>query len=176
MKKTLAAFLVLMITALANGFQSSTEWVKHTSEAGRYSVLFPRQPRIGTNEATDKTGGKLTQYTAQSIDADSVYSVAYADILPGKVYSLDDARNDILNAAKGSVLKEEAISLGGSPGKEIKISAKSGEFELLLRARYYTIGGRIYLLQHVFPKSLDTPATAIKTARFFDSFKAVISR
>jgi hypothetical protein len=174
--KILAAFLVLMVAALANGFQGSPEWVEYTSEEGRYSTLFPKQPKLVTQEATAKTGEKFIQYIAQSSDADGLYGIGYFDILPNMVYSLNDGRDGILNAIQGTLLKEEAISLGGNPGKELKVSAKSGNLDLLIRVRYYSIGRRIYYLQHLFQKSSDTPAMAEKTARFFNSFKVMTPR
>jgi hypothetical protein len=175
-KKALAAFLILMIAALANGFQSSTEWVKYTSKDGRYSVLFPKQPMVGTQEGAAKTGEKLIQYMFQATDTDSFYMVAYFDITPSMVYSLDDGRAGMLEAVKGTLLKEEAISLGGSSGKEVKISAKNGDLDLLFRARSYAIGNRIYVIQHGYGKLSETPAMAEKTARFFDSFKVTAGK
>ena len=174
--KILAAFLVLMITALANGFQSSAEWVKYTSEAGHYTALIPRQPKLIEQEAPAKTGEKLIQHMAQSTDADSLYMIGYFDLLPDMVYSLDNARDGLLNAIKGTLLKEEAVSLGGKAGREVKVSAKSGDLDLIFRVRYYEIGKRVYILQHVYQKSSDSPATADKTARFFDSFKVITTK
>ena len=169
--KILAAFLVLTVAALANGFQSSTEWVKYTSEEGRYSVLVPQQPKLSSQEVPAPDGTKFTQYMAQTSDADSFYIVGYFDYTPAMVFSLDKARDGMLSAVQGTLLKEDAISLGGSSGKELKISSKSDGFDLLLRIRFYEIGRRIYVLQHIFQKSSDSQALAEKTARFFDSFK-----
>ena len=171
--KILAAFLMLTVAALANGFQSSTEWVKYTSEEGRYSVLIPQQPKLSSQEVPAPGGKKFTQYMAQAGDADSFYIVGHFDYAPDMVFSLDKARDGMLNAVKGTLLKEEAISLGGSSGKELKISSKNEGFDLLLRIRFYQIGRRIYVLQHIFQKSSESPALAVKTTRFFDSFKVV---
>lgn len=169
--KMLAAFLMLMVITVANGFQSSTEWVKYTSSEGRYSALIPKQPQLSTQEATAPNGATFTQYMAQSNDADSFYVLGYFDYTPEMVFSLDKARDGMLNATKGTLLKEEVISLGGNHGRDLKVSTRSGELDLLLRVRFYEVGRRIYIIQHLFQKSSDSPAIAEKTARFFNSFK-----
>jgi hypothetical protein len=89
-------------------------------------------------------------------------------------FSLDKARDGAIGNLKGTLLKEEAISLGGYAGRDLKVSATKGDMDLILRSRIYDIGGRVYILQHLFKKVSDSPATAQKTAMFFDSFKVTI--
>jgi hypothetical protein len=172
--KILAVFLVLTMTVLARGFQTSPEWLKYTSEAGRYSMLVPQQPQLSTQEVPAPDGTKFTQYMAQASDKDTFYLVGYFDYTPNMVFSLDKARDGMLEATKGTLLKEEAISLGGNHGKELKVSAMNEGFDLMLRIRFYEVGRRIYVLQHIFQKSADSSAVAEKTTRFFDSFKVTI--
>jgi hypothetical protein len=176
MRKTLAACLLLMIATLANGFQTTTEWVKYTSVEGRYSALVPKQPKLKTQEATAAAGEKLTQYLAQAMDSDSLYSVNYFDTLPGMLFSLDKGRDGAVASVKGILLSSEAISLGGSPGLEFKTSLKSADQDFLAVTRIYNFGGRIYFLQHLFLKSTGSSAMAAKTVKFFDSFKVVTSK
>lgn len=170
-RKILAACLVLTFAALANGFQSSTEWVRYTSDEGRYSALIPQQPKLMTQEATAPGGEKFKQYMAQTNDSDSIYMLGHFDYTPNMVFSLDRARDGVLESAKGTLLKEEAVSLGGIPGRELKFSTKNGEIEFLIRLRFYEVGRRVYVIQHIFQKSSDSPMIAEKTVRFFDSFK-----
>src|SRR4051794_30025222 len=113
MKKSLAACLLLMISTVANGFQTASELVKYVSVEGRYSALFPKQPDLKTQEATPSVGGKVTQYMAQATDSDSMYLVSYWDILPETTFSLDKAREGVVAAVKGTLLSSDAISLGG---------------------------------------------------------------
>ncbi|MDT4896004.1 MAG: hypothetical protein QOH25_1081 [Acidobacteriota bacterium] len=169
--KILAVFLVLTITALASGFQSSAEWMKYTSEEGHYIVLVPQQPKLSSQEVPAPDGTKFTQYMAQASDADSFYLLGYFDYTPNMVFSLDKARDGMLEATKGTLLKEEAISLGVNSGKELKVSTTNEGFDLLIRIRFYEVGRRIYVLQHIFQKSAESPAIATKTTKFFDSFK-----
>jgi hypothetical protein len=171
MKKTLAAILVLMIATLASGFEPAADWVRYTSAEGRYSVLVPQQPSLKSQEATASTGEKFTQYMAQTSDADSYYMLSYFDYTPDMAFSLDKGRDGMVSAVKGTLLSEQAISLGGQPGRELKVSTANQGVELLIRARFYNIGTRVYVLQHMFTKASDTAALAEKTTRFFDSFK-----
>jgi hypothetical protein len=172
MKKFLVAFLMLTMTTLASGLQTATEWVKYTSVVGHYSVLEPQQPQLKSQETTLSAGVKFTQYVTQAMDSDGVYEVSYFDYTPDINYSLDTARDSMVNAVKGTVLSEEAINLGGYAGRAFVISAKleSGT-GTLMHARIYDIGRRVYLLQHLFLKSSDSSAMGEKTTKFFDSFK-----
>lgn len=174
--KFLAALLILVVTALANGFQSSTEWVRHTSVEGRYNVLLPQQPKLTTQEATAASGEKFTQYLAQASDPDSLYWIGYFDYGVNMNFSLDKARDGAVQNVKGTLIKEEAISLGGYSGRDMKVSAKHEGIDLVLRARIYDIGGRVYILQHLFKKLSDSTANAEKTNRFFDSFKVTMAK
>lgn len=172
--KILAACLVLMSATLANGFQ--TAWVKFAPAEWRCSVLVPQQPTLSTQELTTATGTKFTQYLARTSDPDSAYGLSYFDYTADMTFSLDKGRDGMVSAVDGTLLSETEISLGGYPGREIKIAAKSNGFDLLVRARVYHVGNRIYVLQHMTTKQNDTPAIAAKTARFFDSFKVTTSK
>ena len=172
----LAACLLLTFATLANGFQLPPEWVKYTSVEGRYSVLLPKEPKLDSQEATAATGEKFTQYMAQTNDSDSFYWLGYFDYTPSMTFSLDDARNGAIENVKGALVSEEAISLGGYPGRELKVSAKNAGVDILMRVRFYDVGRRVYILQHIFQKSTDSPAIAQKTAKFFDSFKVTAGK
>lgn len=175
-KKCFAACFLLIVVTLAEGSQSTTEWVRYTSTEGRYSALVPQQPKLSSQDASASTGEKFTQFMAQATDSDSLYGFIYFDYPPDMDFSLDKARDGAVAAVKGTLLSEEAISLGGYPGRELKIAAKNSDLDLLIRARIYDVGRRVYVLQHIFHKSSDSPTVAEKTARFFDSFKVIQSK
>jgi hypothetical protein len=113
---------------------------------------------------------------AQAMDADGLYWLAYFDYGSNMNFSLDKARDGAVGNIKGTLLSEQAISLGGYSGRELKIAAKHEGVDILLRVRVFDISGRVYILQHLYKKSSDSPANAEKTARFFDSFKVTTSR
>ncbi|MEP6707291.1 MAG: hypothetical protein ABJC05_07215 [Pyrinomonadaceae bacterium] len=113
---------------------------------------------------------------AQATDSDSIYGFIYFDYTPDMAFSLDKARDGAVGAVKGTLLSEEAISLGGYPGRELKVAAKNSDLDLVIRARIYDVGRRVYILEHICQKSSDSPTVAEKTARFFDSFKVTQSK
>lgn len=175
-RKTLALALAITVYTLAYGLQAAGEWVKHTSAEGRYSVLLPRQPKLSAQEADGPTGGKFTQYMAMTTDADGLFMIGYFNYTSAMTFSLDKARDGMVNAVSGTLLSDEAISLGGHAGREVKVAAKLPDGkETLTRARFYDVNGRVYILQHMFLKSSDSPTTAGKTAKFFDSFKVTLT-
>jgi hypothetical protein len=176
MKQLVLALLVWLLvnTGSAFGLQGSSEWVKYDSSEGRYSVLLPRQPKIATQEAATAEGEKFSQYTASSSDASAVFLVGYFDYVPGTTFSLDKARDGMVQAVKGTLVSEGPISLSGSPGRELKVSATGADgVEYLVQARFYDMGKRVYVLQFIIAKAADDSASATKAAKYFDSFKVV---
>lgn len=169
--KTIAIYLVLTIASLANGAQGNAEWVRYVSLEGRYSVLVPIQPKLISQESSNQAGNTFVHYLAQAMDADGLFVTGYFDLASDMTYSLDKGRDGFVSAVKGTLLSEEAVSLGGQPGLELKLVAKKAEYEFLIRARIYLVGKRVYNLQHLFLKSLESSAMVAKTTKFFDSFK-----
>jgi hypothetical protein len=71
-----------------------------------------------------------------------------------------------------TLVSERAVSLGGHPGKEIRLEMKEADrAEVSARMRYYDVERRIYVLQCLTPKAADGPEVAAKCEKFFDSFK-----
>lgn len=171
MRKAIAAFIVLLGTAFAIAAQSG-EWIKYTSAEGRYDASVPQEPKFSMQEMTASTGEKVPQYLASSLDGNGVFMIGYFDYTAGMTFSLDKARDGMVDAMHGTLLGEDSISLRSTPGRQLKILAKSSEQqEFIVRARVYDVGRRVYVLQCIFPKSEDSPAVAEKSGRFFDSFK-----
>jgi len=175
MKKCVAAILPLLIGAsLALGFQKPEAWIKYDSAEGRYGVLLPSQPSVGTQESATADGTKFTQYKATVIEGNTIFLIGYFDHVPGAEFSFDRARDGMVGAVKGTLLSESAISLGGNPGRELKVVTKDEEGgEYLLRARIYDVGKRVYVLQFIFPKSVDGEAIKTAGSKYFDSFQVV---
>lgn len=172
--KALAPLLVLTVATLAHGSQSATEWVKYAPDDLRFSVLFPRQPKNSTAPVTNNSGEKFTQHLSESLDASgSSYTLGVADypftIDPQK--SLDAARGGMIEGVKGTLLREYSVPLDGHPGREFMVSARAAEVDVLVQARIYVVGNRLYMLVYVYQKLLDPEAAAKNAARFFGSFK-----
>jgi len=173
MRRIATAFFILLSAAAALGAQGAAgEWVKYTSPEGRYSVRLPKEPTLSTQDTTAATGDKLKQHLAQATDSNSLSMIGYFDYTSALSFNFDRARDGMVDAVKGTLLSERAVSLGGNPGREVKVSAKlpAGP-DVLVRARFFNVAGRVYVVQFMFLKSNDTPALAEKCEKFLDSFK-----
>jgi hypothetical protein len=187
MRKYFAAILLLLMSAsLALSIQKPDDWTAYTSPEGRYSVLLPTQPTLSIQESTSANGEKFSQYLASVVAAgDVVFMIAYFDTLPGTVFSADAARDGMVKGIKGTLISENAISLGDYSGREMRIltiptppppaegAKPAGPVEYIVRARFYEADKRIYVVQLIFPKSLENGAFAAKAAKYFDSFQVV---
>lgn len=188
MGKYFAAILLLLLSAsLALSIQKPDEWIKYTSPEGRYTVLLPAQPSLITQEATAATGDKFSQYLASVVQpGDIAFMIGYFDNVPGTIFSADAARDGMVKRINGTLISETAISLGGFPGRELKVLAKPARYEqpaegtkpadgveYTVRARFYEVDKRVYVLQLISPRSLDSEALAAKATKYFDSFQVV---
>ena len=171
-RRTFAILLVLFVSAAVVAAQASGDWIKYTSAEGRYSVSLPHEPKVSTQDSTAASGEKLPQFFAVSVDGNGGFMAAYFDYRSDMTFSLDKARDGMVSNLHAAVLGEDQISLGGSPGKQLKFLAKgeNGE-EFLDRARMYDVNRRVYILQCIFPKAQDGPAVVDKCEKFFGSFK-----
>ena len=147
---------------------------RYTSAGGRYSIAFPggKQPSLSSQNITDPNGNLVPQYLATVVDGTDAYMVAYFEYGAGIVFNLDKARDGMVNSLNGTLLEEHAMSIGGSPGREIRIAARTEQgLDFVDRARFYNVGARVYVLQCVFPKSNDGASVAERCERFLESFR-----
>ena len=145
---------------------------RYTSPEGRYTVLLPKQPTLSSQNATTADGAPMTQYMAQVADGMGMLMIAYFDYAGDVVFSLDKGRDGMINSINGTLLDEHSMSLGGAPGRQIKVAARTEQgMEFIDRARFYDVKPRVYVLQCIFPKSMDGAAIAERCDQFFDSFR-----
>jgi hypothetical protein len=144
----------------------------YVSDEGRYSVAFPSEPKLSSQNITGPSGEPVIQRLAMATAGDMLFMVGYFDYSSGLIFSLDKARDGMLQSVKGTLLDEQSISLGGFPGRQIKVQARTDDgLEFIDRARFYDIKPRVYVVQCMVQKSLDGPVPAGKCERFFDSFR-----
>jgi hypothetical protein len=171
MRKTTIAILILLVSSAATFAQEHKERsappvrppqtqtqpqaqgqpypYRYSSLEGRYSVLLPKEPNLSTQQIS-----------------------GYFDYANDITFSLDKGRDGMVNAIKGTLLDEHSMSLGGAPGRQIKVVAKTEQgLEFIDRARFYDVKPRVYVLQCIIPKSLDSSAVAERCDQFFDSFR-----
>jgi hypothetical protein len=172
MRKAAIALFLLITPVLTLAIQHSDAWIKYTSKEGRYSVMLPAQPSLDSQQATSAGGEKFTQYKATVNTGNVVYMVAHFDSPPSTVFAFDTARDRMMEGVKATLLSDRSLSLGGVPGREVRLLMKISGDEYLMIARFYDLSGRVYLIQLITPKS-DEAAVAEKAARYFDSFQVV---
>ena len=171
--KKIAIGLVLLLASIEVSLaqQTAREWVRFTSAEGRYSVLLPAQPEVGTQESATADGVKFTQHKAMLVNGNAVYLIGYFDHVPGTTFSYNRARDGMIAAVKGTLINEQPASGAGTTGTELRIATKTESgLELLLIARIYDVNTRVYVLQYIIPKAEDGSAATANTTKFFDSF------
>lgn len=145
---------------------------RYTSPEGRYTVLVPKQPTVSSQQISAPDGTPIPQYMAMVADGDGMLMIAYFDYASDVVFSLDKGRDGMIQSINGTLLDEHSISLGGAPGRQIKVAARTEQgMEFIDRARFYDVKPRVYVLQCIIPKSMDSPAIAERCDQFFDSFR-----
>jgi hypothetical protein len=168
MKKAAIAVLAVCFFALSASAQSN--WVKFKSPEGRYSVLMPGTPVLSKQGAKAATGEELPQYLATATEGNAAFLAGYFDLLAGMTYSFDNARDGYLKAVNGTLSSEKTISIGGFAGRQLFASSSWGGHDYLIQARFFEVSGRIYVLQHIYPKADAGATTDSKGNKFFDSF------
>jgi len=172
MRRVAGILLILVAPLLALGFQHSGGWIKYDSKEGRYSILLPSQPKVGSQEATTGDGVAFTQYKAAVFGADAAYMIGYFDYTDAMSFTIDKARDEMVAAVKGTLIGEKTVRLGSSLGREIRLLVKDANgSEYDMRARFFDIDRRVYVLQFLALKSADVAIADVKAARYFDSFQ-----
>jgi hypothetical protein len=172
MRQVAAACFVVLGSFFVIAAQTKAEWITYTSAVGRYNVSVPQEPKITAQETTASTGEKLPQLLASFPDGNGVFIVGYFDYASSMTFSFDKARDGMVTAMRGTLIGEEAVSLGASSGRQLKILAKDpNDNEFMDRARVYDVAGRVYVLQCIFPKAEDGFVVVEKCGKFIDSFK-----
>ena len=177
MRRGAVAFLLLALSSAASVVaQTHTEWIRYDSKEGRYAVMLPAQPTVGSQEAETADGIKFTQYKAGVVNADVAYMIGYFDYAGEMTFTFDKARDGMVAGVNGSLVRERSIKLDSYLGRELRINARDETgIEYDMRARIFDIGRRIYVLQFIAPKSIDVGVADIKAAKYFDSFQVVRS-
>jgi hypothetical protein len=177
MRKTAIANFAIVLLLISNpsltfAIQRSDDWIKYNSKEGRYNVLLPGQPILDSQEATSANGEKFTQYQATVSSGKTIYMIGYFDYPPSTVFAFDTARDRMMDGVKATLLSERSISLGGAPGREIKLLTKILDEDYVVIARFYDANQRVYVIQFIAPKSDETGLDE-RVARYFDSFQLV---
>jgi hypothetical protein len=129
------------------------------SETGNFSVQVPPDLEFfGITQELDSAGGiRLNIYEASG-DGNNFYSIIYFDFPaemaadPGASQSLlAGARDGWLQEIQGTLVEENALSLGEYPGTEGVVEAENNGQPINIKYRSYLVQNRYYQLAVVIP-------------------------
>jgi hypothetical protein len=168
------AFVVLAAGGLALLNVSQPDWQTYQSPAGRYSILMPGRPKEQT-QAFESAVGTLDLHIATYENRSGAYLVMYVDypadlVAAGQASAiLDGAAQGAVANVDGQLTRQQAVSLGAAPGREIEFdaAAQGAQPATRIKVRYYLVGRRLYQVMVVAPQAQGLPADAPK---FLDSF------
>ena len=158
-------------------------WVEFKSDEGKFTILFPNDPKVRTPEDHDLVGGLRMYYAIykSSINYSAIY-IEYPENLEAPVVAKDvfDRARDagMMSSASAKerprLLSETDINLEGHPARLLRIAMSEGRSTW---CKFIVVKNRFYFLEVVLPKpsgKISDRETQEKIARFFlDSFRLV---
>lgn len=178
LSKKLALILFAAFTAMISMAQDAigADWIKFTSESGKFSVLMPGpdQPKVVENIVWEsKDSPAAAPYTTHLIKQVSengvIFLVGWVDYAQGYSVSpqaeLFANRDNFVKGVKAKLTYERAIKLGQMPGLEFTCENDAG---VVSKARVYMVNMRPYMLVASTPKGRDD---SVNIERFFASFR-----
>ncbi|MFT3697569.1 MAG: hypothetical protein QM831_30780 [Kofleriaceae bacterium] len=153
MLRWLAALVVLFVAVPAH----ADDWKKFESKDGKFTMLFPSDPKLQESPIDTANGGKVTMYNfiwEEPTTHDVAYLAGYLDVANGKSDSarLDDATGGLVTKM-GKPKSQKDIKFAGLKGREIVIEAQNME----LTYRLFIKGDRLYTLGAVHGAGSKTP-------------------
>jgi hypothetical protein len=170
MARMIQAGLVLVLLAIVVFSQDG--WKRHLSVDGDYSVEFPRgEPTRGSRRIEDD-GGNLIMLRSMAMTAGEMrFIVSHYDIPDGVNFSFSRTREGIIARLKGKLVTESSAKFAGMQSRSFKIYAKTPKgHEIVVSARLMFNGSRVYLMQSIFPRSVENTAAEGNARSFFSSF------
>ena len=165
--------LVLIFAMTQVIFLSGPAWTRYRSADGGFAVDLPGKVEE-KGEEREYPGGTLILHTATARWKATEYLAAYA-VEPGEVMEsqtpdqiLDQAKEGVLKAIQGRLLREQRIALDTSAGRDLVIILDSKK--MLEKLRIFVIGDRILQLAvYVSEDEEYQDKNSSDVQRFFDS-------
>ena len=136
---------------------------------GRFSIALPRQISAYAPQSANTPEGRVEGSVFTWKTAEGLFMSGYIE-RPEMLESmskqvLDYLHNTYLSSGKGKLIAETDISLGGHPGRELRIEYPD-QYAI---GRLYIVGNRIYQTTALYPiNKKEQEATVVK---ILDSFK-----
>jgi hypothetical protein len=170
-KSILAISFVLASAALALGIQQE-DWVRFTPPDARFSLLFPREPKLEVVSHPEYP--QLTHNRYSDAEEGYAFIVEYFDnaVNSDPEEYLDEVRDGILRAVNGKLIKEDRIRLAENPGRDFEYSLTEHSGSVFLgRTRIYVVGLSLYRLTFMRQQELEQTRAARLGEKYFSSFK-----
>jgi hypothetical protein len=167
LRKVGALCLILMLTALAHGRQTTMEWMTFRPEGGRFSILMPGTPEVNAETAQSKYGPYTTHIFIARGNGE-LFIAGWVDYAPDFNFDVEGeikANRDNFLKDTGKLLSEKKITLDGNPGLEF--TAETTDGQRFITSRVYVVGKRPYQLIAITTNR----AELVNTNRFLNSFK-----
>lgn len=148
-KRFLLLLMLQLLVACAGG-----SWKEFNSAEGAFSVLMPKTPTLETQMVNTPLGPIELQFFSAEL-ADVAYVVGYSDYpaafvaQSNPVIMLNGARDGAVANVQGKLVSEQAIFIGGYPGRELRIETLDGQFAAM--SRIYLVNNRLYQVMVVLP-------------------------
>ena len=170
MKNILA--LVVVAAALPSfGLQAAAgDWIKFSSDAGRFSVLMPGpgEPKDDSETKTDPKLGSYTTHLFMQKTDKGLFMAGWVDYAPTIKLDVQGElaanRDNFAKGVQARVTSERPIALGDSPGIEFTAESEQATF----KSRVYVVGQRPYMVIAATLKGLEDAANV---ERFLASFQ-----
>jgi hypothetical protein len=166
MIQTGLVIIVLAITAFSQG-----EWKRHESLLGGYTVeMPPGEPTTGMRKLEDESGNPITLRSLALTSGAMRFIVSHYDIPYTMKFSFSRTRDGIVKRLNGKIVSESSSKSQGMEARTFRVNATSQGYEIIMTARLLSNGSRVYLMQAIFPRSLENTAAEGNARSFFNSF------
>jgi hypothetical protein len=171
MRKLFALIFVVAASLPSHGFQNAAgDWIKFTSEAGRFSVLMPGpgEPKDDSETKNDPKLGSYTTHLFMQKTDKGLFMTGWVDYAPTVKLDVQGElaanRDNFVRGIQARVTSERPVKLGDSPGIEFTAESEQATF----KSRVYVVGQRPYM---VVAATLKGESDAANVERFLASFQ-----
>ena len=141
-------------------------WIRHSSSAGRFSILMPAVPNT-QEQPVDTTAGKLINHIFLAQKGSAAFAISYADYPQNDADPqgvLDNVRDGAVKGIKGTLVSGKNITHKTYPGREFQAATQGA----LYTSRIFLVNNRLYQMVVVAPVGHLSTAEINKFLTSFD--------
>ena len=172
LRKAALAVIVIALMAGACGGGGDGGWERFVSEDGEYSFLVPSLSLVEVESETTETSFGELDFTRYVVEFNRKLFVSlYSDLAPENLaaYTADElvsfAAETLAEDTSGTLLSNEPISLGGAPGREVRVELETGRVFIM---RVFQVGGRQFQIGSISSREEQSSSDVL---RFLDSLR-----